>query len=124
MNHLAVADNTGNVTIRQVIFKRGADLNNIVKTLTEPKEWVECMSYNPYNTRLAVGSHDNWIYIYNCELDYKTNRKLVGHSSYISGFDWSLSSNPNYIRSNCGAYELLFFNADTGKQDPSGASNT
>lgn len=27
------------------------------------------------------------------------------------------------IRSCCGAYELLFWNAETGKQDPSGASN-
>jgi len=29
-----------------------------------------------------------------------------------------------YIRSVCGAYELLFFNIDDMKRDPSGASNT
>ena len=48
--------------------------------------------------------------------------KLTGHSSFITAFDWSLDS--KYLRSVCGAYELLFFNIDSKKRDPSGASNT
>jgi hypothetical protein len=49
---------------------------------------------------------------------------LRGHNSFVTCLDWSLSSDPSYIRSNCGAYELLFFNVDTKTIDPSGASNT
>jgi len=82
--------------------------------LNDPQEWIECMSYSPSNDKLGVGSHDNFIYIYpiNAEGVYSRCYKLKGHSSYISAFDWSLDS--SYIRSNCGAYELLFFNAKNG----------
>jgi len=72
-------------------------------------EWVECMSYNPDYDKLAVGSHDNYIYIYPIDSEgvYTRSRKLEGHSSFITAIDWSLDS--SYIRTNCGAYELLFF---------------
>jgi len=36
--------------------------------------------------------------------------------------DWCCES--KYIRTNCGAYELLFFTIPDCKQDPSGRSNT
>lgn len=124
LNHLAVGDNTGNVTIRELKFAKGADLNKVIKILKDPLEWIESMRYNPNRSMLAVGSHDNFIYIYNSDKNYALYCKLKGHSSYICGLDWSLSNNPSYIRSNDGAYELLFFNVDTRKQDKSGASNT
>lgn len=87
-------------------------------------EWIECMSYSPCGNYLAIGSHDNTIYL----LDTKTyntkskTSKLTGHSSFITALDWSQDS--QYIRSVCGAYELLFFNAKTKKRDPKGPSNT
>ena len=37
-----------------------------------------------------------------------------GHSSYITHLDWSLDG--RIIQSNCGAYELLYSEAATGKQ--------
>merc|ERR1712086_1052347 len=52
----------------------------------------------------------------------KKQKKLSKHSSFITAFDWSLDS--KMLRSVCGAYELLFWNVDAAKQDPSGASNT
>lgn len=61
------------------------------------------------------------IYIYNCP-KYERQAILKGHSSFITAFDWSWDS--QYIRSVCGAYELLFFNAKMGKHLPSGASDT
>ena len=87
------------------------------------------MVYSPDNKHLAVGSHDNMIYL----LDTKTYNekkatgkggKCTGHSSFITALDWSQDS--KYIRSVCGAYELLFFNVGGKdvKRDPSGASNT
>ena len=36
--------------------------------------------------------------------------------------DWSKDN--TYIRTNCGAYELLFWNAADCSQDPNGRSNT
>ena len=49
LKHLAVANNLGKVTVRQVTFERGSDLNNVIKTINDPKEWIECMQYNPKN---------------------------------------------------------------------------
>ena len=48
--------------------------------------------------------------------------KFNKHTSFITSIDWSLDS--KYLRSVCGAYELLFFNMETQEYDPDGASNT
>jgi len=64
------------------------------------------------------------IYIYNARMQYKPFCKLQAHNSFITSCDWSASESPAYIRSNCGAYELLFFNVDEKRQDPGGASGT
>ncbi|CDW73957.1 help domain containing protein [Stylonychia lemnae] len=123
--HLAVADNLGKVSIRKIQFGEKQNLNNVIDYLVQPNEWIECMSYDPSGSKLAVGSHDNNIYVYTID---KTNEKylkcfaLKAHSSFITALDWSLDS--EYIRSNCGAYELLFFNVRSREQDKSGASNT
>ena len=127
LKHLAVGHNDGTVSIRLVDNIDSADdtemldLNNIIQKMTHPKEWIEIMRYSPSGEKLAVGSHDNFIYLYNAS-NYKPYGKLRGHSSFITGLDWSLDG--SMIRSCCGAYELLFFNVDSKKQDPSGASNT
>ncbi len=61
------------------------------------------MKYSPDETMLAVGSHDNNIYIYSVQgATYQLEGKLVGHNSFITNLDWSRDS--NYIQSNCGAY--------------------
>ena len=79
------------------------------------------MQYSPDGKKLACGSHDNNIYIYET-----TNYNLLGtcskHNSFITSVDWSADG--SYLRSICGAHELLFFKGDTYQQDPSGASNT
>lgn len=133
--HLAVADNKGKVTIREIDWAAvdggvpGA-LDKVIKTIFSgpqkpPAEWIETMVYSPCGNFLAVGSHNNIIYVLSTG-DYsekgKKFQKLTGHSSFITSLDWSRDS--NWIRSNCGAYELLFFNVKDRKRDPSGASNT
>ena len=70
---------------------------------------------------LACGSHDNNIYIYDTT-SYNLLGKLTKHNSFIVAVDWS--SDSKYIRSVCGAHELLFFTVDNFSQDTSGASNT
>jgi microtubule-associated protein-like 1/2 len=128
--HLAVASNDGKVTIREIDWVKvdagdSAGLNTVIKTLfgkLKKAEWIEFMSYSPDEKFLGVGSHDNTIYLLNVDADYSTYAKLSRHSSFITAFDWSLDS--TWIRSVCGAYELLFWNVGAKKQEPSGASNT
>ena len=71
---------------------------------------------------LAAGSHDNNIYVYNVDEDYEKKCTLRAHNSYITSVDWSQDS--SVIRSVCGAYELLFFDVESGTQDTGGASAT
>ncbi len=70
---------------------------------------------------LAVGSHDNNIYVYETG-SYGLIGKCSKHNSFIVSVDWSQDG--SYIRSVCGAHELLFFTLPACTQDPNGASNT
>ena len=111
--HIAVADNEGGVTIRGGVEK----IDEVVATL-EPKakEWIEAMDYSPSGVYLAVGSHDNFIRLYQVENNYEFHVTLKGHTSFITHLDWSADS--KFIRSNCGSHELLFFDADSGDHLP------
>ena len=66
---------------------------------------------------LAVGSRDNNIYIYNVSQNYKLSGICRGHSSFISHIDWNQDN--TMIQTNDGAYELLYWNAETCKQHTS-----
>lgn len=79
------------------------------------------MEYSPDGTKLAVGSHDNNIYVYETS-GYELLGVCSKHNSFIVSVDWSADG--EYIRSVCGAHELLFFSGTTFQQDPDGASNT
>ena len=76
------------------------------------------MRFSPDGSKLAVGSHDNKIYVYDAE-NYNLVYKCEGCSSFIVSVDWT--SDGSYIRTVSGAHELLFFFGENGKQDPSGA---
>lgn len=115
--HVAVGHNDGRVTIRSS-FKK---LNDITHTLTDSDEWIEAISYSPCGSKLAVGSHDNNVYVYDAS-SYELLGKCTKHNSFIVSVDWSEDS--SYLRTVCGAHELLFFTAENCEQDTSGASNT
>lgn len=57
--HVAIGANSGEVHIFE-----NAGLEKKIKTLTDSKEWVEFVAYSPDDETLAVGSHDNNIYVY------------------------------------------------------------
>ena len=64
LKHLAVATNTGLVTIREISLEVKGNLSRVLHMIKDAKEWIECMAYSPDGDRLAVGSHDNNIYVY------------------------------------------------------------
>ncbi|KAK3732810.1 hypothetical protein QZH41_017712, partial [Actinostola sp. cb2023] len=80
-------------------------------------EQLDAIKYSPDGKYIAVGSHDNFIYIYTVSEDGRTYRrhgKLSGHSSFITHLDWSDDS--QYLQSNSGDYEILYWNAHRCKQ--------
>jgi len=63
-------------------------LDNVIATKNDSREWIEDMEYSPDGSKLAVGSHDNNIYIYNSS-DYSLIGKCSKHNSFIVSVDWS-----------------------------------
>ena len=108
--HVAVGHNDGTLTIRSGTGLDHLNLDQIIHTNNNSKEWIEVIRYSPDGTKLAVGSHDNNIYIYSAG-NYKLLGKCSKHNSFIVCLDWSIDG--QYIRSVCGAHELLFFKTDT-----------
>jgi WD40 repeat protein len=62
--HLAVSNNNGDIAI----FSYN-DFSKKIATLLAPREWCEVMRYSPDGNFLAVGSHDDTVYVYAIEDD-------------------------------------------------------
>jgi len=118
-NHLVVCSNMGKISVRAF-----DDFDRKITSLKESSEWCECARFSPCEKFLAVGSHDNNLYVYNVsdEGAYTLYKTFSKHTSYITGLDWSADS--SYIRTSSGDYEKLYFNIADKTQDGSGLSNT
>uniref|UniRef100_A0A668AJV2 EMAP like 1 n=1 Tax=Myripristis murdjan TaxID=586833 RepID=A0A668AJV2_9TELE len=85
------------------------DTKDLVTVHTDGNEQLSVMRYGTDGNFLAIGSHDNYIYIYAvAENGRKYSRvgKCSGHSSFITHLDWSVDS--QYLVSNSGDYEILY----------------
>ncbi|XP_042144589.1 echinoderm microtubule-associated protein-like 2 isoform X6 [Ixodes scapularis] len=79
---------------------------------TDGTEPIDAVGFSPNGQLLALGSRDNFIYVYQVSDEgrkYNRISRCSGHSSFITHLDWSEDS--TYIRSCSGDYELLFWNA-------------
>uniref|UniRef100_A0A8C7LWV1 EMAP like 3 n=1 Tax=Oncorhynchus mykiss TaxID=8022 RepID=A0A8C7LWV1_ONCMY len=93
---------------------------DIVSDYTDGNEQLSVMRYSTDGSFLAVGSHDNFIYIYNVTESgrrYSRYGKYAGHirhghSSFITHLDWSKDG--KYIMSNSGDYEILYWDIAGG----------
>ncbi|KAM4542387.1 echinoderm microtubule-associated protein-like 1 isoform 7-T7 [Odontesthes bonariensis] len=93
------------------------DSKDLVAVHTDGNEQLSVMRYGPDGNFLAIGSHDNYIYIYAvAENGKKYSRvgKCSGHSSFITHLDWSVDS--QYLVSNSGDYEILYWIPSVCKQ--------
>ena len=111
--YFAVCANDGRVHIGQG--------SSTLAVLDDADEWCQAAEFSPDGTMLAVGSHDNRIYVYKTE-DWSLIGKCTGSSSYITAVDWC--ENSQWLRANDGAYELLFYDAATCERKPGGRSET
>lgn len=82
-------------------------------------KWLTDVKYSPNGEIIAIGSFDNKIYVYSVTASYALNAVIGQHQSFITGIDFSEDN--AWLRSNCGGYELFFFEADTGLYIPAAA---
>lgn len=102
-----------------------SDLSKCVFHDKPSKQAISQLKFSPNGETLAVGSHDHCIYNYRMERKANTwSVRKIGvfnkHQSYITHLDFSLDG--EFLQSNCGAYELLFSRADSGKHITSASS--
>jgi microtubule-associated protein-like 6 len=88
----------------------------VVHEARDSVKWITEIKYSPNSDLIAVGSYDNKIYIYNIHNGYGLNAVISQHQSFIVSFDFSEDS--AWLQSNCGGFELNFFEADTGLYIP------
>ncbi|XP_059000465.1 echinoderm microtubule-associated protein-like 3 isoform X5 [Mustela lutreola] len=91
------------------------ETREIVSDITDGNEQLSVVRYSPDGLYLAIGSHDNMIYIYSVSSDgAKSSRfgRCVGHSSFITHLDWSKDG--SFIMSNSGDYEILYWDVVGG----------
>ncbi|XP_038607089.1 echinoderm microtubule-associated protein-like 4 isoform X2 [Tachyglossus aculeatus] len=96
-------------------FVLDAETRDLVSIHTDGNEQLSVMRYAVDGTFLAVGSHDNFIYLYVVTENgrkYSRFGKCTGHSSYITHLDWSPDN--KYIMSNSGDYEILYWDIPGG----------
>uniref|UniRef100_A0A8C5BC42 EMAP like 2 n=1 Tax=Gadus morhua TaxID=8049 RepID=A0A8C5BC42_GADMO len=92
------------------------DTRDLVSMHTDGNEIISNIKYSPDGNYLAVGSHDNFVYIYAVTENgrkYSRAGKCSGHSSFVTHLDWSQDS--HYLVTNSGDYEILFWEAPSGK---------
>ncbi|KAG7492530.1 hypothetical protein MATL_G00015650 [Megalops atlanticus] len=92
-----------------------AETRDLIAIHTDGNEQLSVMRYSVDGTLLAVGSHDNFIYLYTVSekgRKYSRYGKCTGHSSYITHLDWSPDN--NFIMSNSGDYEILYWDVPNG----------
>lgn len=93
------------------------ETKDLVTVHTDGNEQLSVMRYSPDGNFLAIGSHDNCIYIYGISENgrkYTRIGKCSGHSSFITHLDWSVNS--QYLVSNSGDYEILYWIPSACKQ--------
>ncbi|XP_058270452.1 echinoderm microtubule-associated protein-like 2 isoform X1 [Hemibagrus wyckioides] len=92
------------------------ETRDLISMHTDGNEIISNVRYSPDGAYLAVGSHDNFVYIYAVTENgkkYSRVSKCTGHSSFVTHLDWS--TNSQYIVTNSGDYEILYWEASTGK---------
>ncbi|TSN57714.1 Echinoderm microtubule-associated protein-like 1 [Bagarius yarrelli] len=104
----------GTMTGRWLVLD--TETRDLISMHTDGNEIISNVKYSPDGAYIAVGSHDNFVYIYAVTENgrkYSRVSKCTGHSSFVTHLDWSINS--QYIVTNSGDYEILYWEASSGK---------
>ncbi|XP_071146996.1 echinoderm microtubule-associated protein-like CG42247 isoform X2 [Mytilus edulis] len=99
---VAAGTQTGNIEILN------AHNGMHVASIDVSKYRIDCISFSPDSTMIAVGSHDGLLHILDAQdggQGYSPSRPLKGHPTFVTHIDWSGDS--KYIQSTDGQYNMI-----------------
>jgi len=114
-----VSNNYGDVAIIDY-----NDWNKRLSSIYKPREWCETMVYSPNEELLAIGGHDDTIYIYktNESGEYTLQWEILHcHSSAVLGMDWSRDS--RYLRAVDQAYAKMYYDVENSQKVNDGGTS-
>ncbi|ETV90518.1 hypothetical protein H310_14708 [Aphanomyces invadans] len=95
-----------------LIFEEKVADGSVLHETRDTKQPISVVAYSPDGVSLVVGAQDNSIYIYDVPNEYAKRATFTKHKSFITHVD--ITSDSQYLRSNCGGFELLFADLTTG----------
>jgi WD40 repeat protein len=95
------------------------DDQQVAHEARDSQKWVKDIKYSPNGEMIAMGCYDNKIYVYSVTQGYALNCVIGQHTSFITSLDFSEDN--AWLQSNCGGFELFYFEADTGLYIPAAA---
>ncbi|KAH9157942.1 hypothetical protein AeRB84_000261 [Aphanomyces euteiches] len=102
----------GTLLIYEEKLVEGVSSLEVLHETRDTKQPISVIKYSPDGVSLVVGAQDNSIYIYDVPNEYTKRATFTKHKSFVTHLD--ISSDSQYLRSNCGGYELLFADLTTG----------
>ncbi|XP_059574040.1 echinoderm microtubule-associated protein-like 2 isoform X1 [Alligator mississippiensis] len=105
----------GTMTGRWLVLD--TETRDLVTIHTDGNEPISVVSYSPDGAYLAVGSHDNFVYVYAVAEGgrrYSRVGRCSGHSSFITHLDWATDG--GCFVTNSGDYEILYWDPATCRQ--------
>jgi len=95
------------------VFLVNPQTGAVGRNISRRTRQISELKFSPCGTKLAVGTHESQIDVYAMP-EGNLVGSCTGHSSYITHLDWAKDG--SFFRTNCGAYELLFWNPTDCKQ--------
>lgn len=99
--------------MKKYLFDSNSRLFKFARALKLSQEEISDIKFSPDKKTVCIGSHDNAIYALSYPELKQKFRPMKKHSSYITHIDFSTDGTA--LHSNCGAYELLFWDLNSGK---------
>ena len=88
----------------------------VIHEARDSTKWLVEAKFTPSGDLLAFGASDGSIFIYDVKDSYSLSATINQHQAIITAIDFSEDS--RWMQSTCAAFELNFFEADTGMYIP------
>ena len=115
--HLAIGGSQGELLVVRVTATGPQPGLRAVFQATDASRSITCLRFSPDGSCLAVGNAERVVDIYSTSGEtFRRTAKCVGHSGTITSMDWSADG--GVLQTTSAAYEIIYFDPQTGRLVP------